>query len=336
MAEWYTERRNGNRKDAIKIDCGSVWPSVNYGDMIVVGFEMGDDNKERVRIRFKDTGYIRTVFPSELKRGDVKDHSTVWVKDKIFHSETYGPYKVLNEPDVSVPSRKQRVDIKFVNTGSVRKGVLLSMVRGGVVRDLYYKSVCGVGYIGEGKYSPMEECGLVKKAVYEDWIDMLKRVYAPSRRKCHKTYREYGIFVCDEWHNFQNFAEWYYKYPYNRESNWALDKDLKKIGNKMYGPETCSYIPQRVNSFYHHDHRGKGYQRRGVYHNGHSWYVKVGEGKLHEYGPFKTDEEAFMKYKQVKESVAKDLAEEYDGMIDPEVIYNLRNLNIQPIFDKEE
>ena len=53
--------------------------------------------------------------------------------------------------------------------------------------------------------------------------------------------------------DFQEFAEWcQHQYGYvNKESNgkfWQLDKDLKIQGNKVYSPETCIFVPNRINS----------------------------------------------------------------------------------------
>jgi hypothetical protein len=54
------------------------------------------------------------------------------------------------------------------------------------------------------------------------------------------------VEVCKEWHNYQTFAEWYYKYHIE---GYRLDKDLKVMGTKVYSPETCTFIPVELNSF---------------------------------------------------------------------------------------
>ena len=53
--------------------------------------------------------------------------------------------------------------------------------------------------------------------------------------------------------DFQEFAEWcQHQYGYlHKEENgrhWQVDKDLKIFGNKMYSPETCIFVPTRINS----------------------------------------------------------------------------------------
>lgn len=52
--------------------------------------------------------------------------------------------------------------------------------------------------------------------------------------------------------DYQAFAEWCNEeYGYmNKNDNgrfWNLDKDLLVEGNKVYGPDTCLFVPQRVN-----------------------------------------------------------------------------------------
>lgn len=52
--------------------------------------------------------------------------------------------------------------------------------------------------------------------------------------------------------NYQIFAEWcQLQHGYLRKDKngafWNLDKDLLKLGNKDYSPDTCVFIPQRIN-----------------------------------------------------------------------------------------
>lgn len=61
------------------------------------------------------------------------------------------------------------------------------------------------------------------------------------------------VGVTNGFKDFQEFAEWcQQQYGYmSREENdyfWQLDKDLKVFGNRVYSPETCIFVPARVNS----------------------------------------------------------------------------------------
>ncbi|ALY07101.1 hypothetical protein VmeM32_00114 [Vibrio phage vB_VmeM-32] len=107
------------------------------------------------------------------------------------------------------------------------------------------KLVCGVGINNKGKYSATEN--RKKTKVYQTWQNMLERCYDTKFHEKNPTY--IGCVVCDSWHYFQNFAEWYYdNYPTDGEK-YQLDKDLKVHGSKIYSPETCLFVSRTVNLF---------------------------------------------------------------------------------------
>ena len=73
---------------------------------------------------------------------------------------------------------------------------------------------------------------------------MLRRCYSEDfKDSCYA-----DKCVCDEWHNFQNFAKWAVKQIGFDRSGWELDKDILIRGNKVYGPTECCFVPKRINS----------------------------------------------------------------------------------------
>lgn len=131
------------------------------------------------------------------------------------------------------------VSAKFVNDDTV---VVTSAnhIRNGRVKNPNHPSVCGVGFIGVGNYSPK-----IDRKAYEKWISMMRRCYATESNKNFKTYAK--VFVCDEWHNFQNFAKWFdMNYPKDGES-YDLDKDYLSQNEKIYSPRTCRFISHQEN-----------------------------------------------------------------------------------------
>ena len=86
---------------------------------------------------------------------------------------------------------------------------------------------------------------------YTKWENMLKRCYS---YKWHKQYPTYiGCSVCPDWRYFSKFRLWM------QTQKWEgleLDKDLLVKGNKVYGPDTCCFLPQAINSLFGHG-RGK-------------------------------------------------------------------------------
>ena len=113
-------------------------------------------------------------------------------------------------------------------------------VRDGRVKDQLHPFVCGVGFMGVGDYSR-----IANPKTYRIWNSMLSRCYSEKEQLKCPTY--IGCSVTKEWHNFQNFAQWYNdNYPVGKD-NYQLDKDIKIKGNKVYGPDTCLFVSHRDN-----------------------------------------------------------------------------------------
>lgn len=188
----------------------------------------------------------------------------------------------------------------------------------GTIKNPNHVSVCGVGYIGQGNYNYKDN-----KDSYEAWRGMIRRCYDSQ---CHIKYPTYiGCAVCDEWHCFQTFCEWYYNNYYEiPEQRIALDKDILCKGNKIYSPDTCCFVPQCINTLFTKRDRNRGSLPIGVsYHKSTGKYrasCNDGTGHIIHLGYYNTQEEAFEAYKQYKEQTIKDIAEEYKDII-PEVLY---------------
>ncbi len=130
----------------------------------------------------------------------------------------------------------------FVNTGFEIKRSSHG-IRLGQVRDKMIPSVCGVGFLGSGKYTVTKHGKLT--LWYRKWHSMLSRCYLYSQFSKRKGYED--CYVCEEWHNFQNFAKWVeVNYPKDG-SNYELDKDIKIKGNKVYSPNTCLFVSKFEN-----------------------------------------------------------------------------------------
>lgn len=78
---------------------------------------------------------------------------------------------------------------------------------------------------------------------YDLWHSMLGRCYSANCQKKQPTY--IGCSVVEEWHLFSNFERWFSE---NYFEGAALDKDILNQGNKVYGPDTCVFIPRALNN----------------------------------------------------------------------------------------
>lgn len=108
-------------------------------------------------------------------------------------------------------------------------------------------TVCGVGYIGQGEFKSSIKG---KPSVgYTKWNRMLSRCYLKTDAQ-YPFYGGSGVTVCDEWHNYQNFAKWFYE-NYNVFNNdVVLDKDIRypeSFKGFCYCPRYCCLVSSRVN-----------------------------------------------------------------------------------------
>jgi len=173
--------------------------------------------------------------------------------------------------------------------GKYDKTVQYSSLVDGKVKNLYHKSVFGKGYIGIGKHKAYIKG--VPTREYIAWRGILQRCY-DLRYPIYK-----DAIVCDEWHNFQVFGEWYDNQ--HKEEGWQLDKDLLSGNDKVYSPETCVFIPIDLNLFLSRD-KGIIVYPVGVYRAGSKYCSQTtclsSGGRLH-LGTFDTLEEADLAYR---------------------------------------
>ena len=135
------------------------------------------------------------------------------------------------------------VTVRFVDTG-YETTTRADKVKIGCIRDPLFPSVYGIGFIGKGKYN--SNGGGINKKAYKAWSGMIARCYDRKVQDKYPTYKD--CVVCDEWHSYQVFAEWYENNYPKDGFNYDLDKDIKFKGNKMYCPVTCLLVTRSDNA----------------------------------------------------------------------------------------
>jgi len=156
---------------------------------------------------------------------------------------------------------------------------------------------------------------VVKHCGYSQWGSVLTRCYCEKYKLRQPTY--VGVTVCDEWLYASNFVAWQ-KTQY-REEGWVLDKDLLVVGNKTYSPETCIYMPQRLNTFTVDCGSARGQFLIGVsWHNARQKYVAQCKNptsrKLEYLGLFTSELEAHVAWRKRKLEIALELKPKMDGI----------------------
>ena len=217
----------------------------------------------------------------------------------------------------------RNIKIKL-NDGNVIKNLQYGNIIRGNVKNPYHKSVYGVGFIGVGEYSSKTH-----PKIYQTWNRMLERCYDLKYQEIKSSYT--GCSVTEEWHNYQNFAEWFEK-NYNPEAmqGWQLDKDILVKGNKIYSPETCCFVPAEINTLIINRKNYRGDLPIGVSKSGKKFISRVNKNNnaIH-IGTFNTPQEAFQSYKTEKEKHIKEITEIWKTKLSPQTYQALINYRVE-------
>lgn len=213
--------------------------------------------------------------------------------------------------------------IQFDN-GTIIRNIRYSHIKNGNVKNPNHKSVCNVGYMGVGKYKSTFQ----KKPseYYNCWTSMIKRGYSSKYEKRQPSYK--NVTVCEGWHNFQNFAEWFEE---NYKEGFELDKDILVKGNKLYSPETCCFVSKEINTLFTKNNSKRGDCPIGVEKckNGKYRATFGQNNKTTHIGTFNTTKEAFEAYKTTKELYIKELANKWKDKINPKVYEAMYNYKVE-------
>lgn len=227
----------------------------------------------------------------------------------------------IGEISISNKNEKMKI-IEYISSSEIlvefengfKKWTNMSNFKRGNVKNLLTPSLYAVGYLGVGEYSP-------KGKAYTKFRAMYDRCYGTN--KSNDIYKKHKILVCEEWHNFQNFAKWYENnyYEVNNET-MCLDKDLLSKNTIEYSPQTCVFLPKRINSALVYS---KDEKITNVYKHNNKFRAicrtNKNKYKSNHLGLYETKEEAYRQYKIAKSIQLQSIVKEYKGLI-PSYIYN--------------
>lgn len=162
--------------------------------------------------------------------------------------------------------------------------------------------------------------------------NMKTRCYNANYYKIWKNYE--GCSICDEWlEDKKSFYEWvdHNYYVIKGEPSVELDKDIIVPGNKVYSPDTCIFVPKRINDLFEHIHGrkknglpvGVSYsEKKGKYsaNVSKSYDSKDGKKKNRYLGCYDTPQEAYEVYKHHKKAEIIYIADKYKDVI-PDKLY---------------
>lgn len=215
---------------------GTIHKTTYHGDIRILSYGGCED----VYVEFLNSGYKSKVRSNALRTGMVRDKS-----QNIVHQITIAKdmeegtvHSTKSNGDILIVHYKnsQEVAVKFIDTG-YETLTTATIIRGGHISDKLRPSFCGVGFLGEGQYNKTNS-----KRALDKWKGMMVRCYNLKSLVRAPTYK--GCSVCEEWHNFQNFAAWFKD---NFKEGMHLDKDILTEGNKIYSPSTCKFVTPQEN-----------------------------------------------------------------------------------------
>lgn len=213
------------------------------------------------------------------------------------------------------------INIYFPRYDVIQKGYTYRKFLEGGIKCKVYPSLFGKAYIGIGEYK--SSIDNKKTKCYKHWMHMLERCYSDAYKAKFPAYE--NCTVCDSWLNYQNFAKWYDDNYYEVQGEkMCLDKDILSNGEKIYSPETCVFVPNKLNNIYTKSNASRGTLPIGVtYHKQkHKYIARLSKfNKNVELGGYDTPQKAFNAYKQAKEKHVLEVANLYKSKI-PDKLYN--------------
>lgn len=232
---------------------------------------------------------------------------------QVFHTKQGGSVTVIDIVDY------RNILIQHNDSYKHTMVVKLQRLNKGDIRNPYFPTLLGKGFIGTGSYSSVSH-----KVAYKMWSAMLTRAYCSKTKERQITYLH--VTVCHSWHNFQNFAEWLYSQDYFNEG-FQLDKDILVNGNKEYSPDCCSLVPQEINKLFINKGGSNKELSVGVYYRKGTYSVKAGNKYVGNYPSLELAKEAYTTAKSV---YVLSKVEEWKDRLDPKVLHRMRILATNP------
>ena len=211
--------------------------------------------------------------------------------------------------------------------GLILHNINFNCIKKGNIKNPYHKSIYNVGFIGIGKYKRLSDDG--SSTCFNYWCNTIERGYSKKLKEKQPSYK--NCTVNEHWHNFQNFAEWFYKNwkPYMK--GWHIDKDILVKGNKIYSSETCCFVPIQINCLFVKNEANRGDYVIGVsfYKGRYRAFINKNSERPVYLGTFDTPEEAFQAYKTEKEKYIKEVADKWKNLISDQVYKAMYNYKVE-------
>lgn len=281
---------------------------------------------KELRLKFSDgESFIKYFDDNYLEL--LKKEQYYYDTKADFESDRVGERYITNEGywgEIVSYKNIKNCSFQFDN-GCLVENKKYEYVKKGRIKNPFHPSIQGVGYLGIGKYTT--SINSTETKYYQIFNSMIKRCYSKKYQEKQPTYKD--VTVCEEWHNFQVFAEWFNK---NYKEGFVLDKDILVKWNKIYSPETCCFVPAEINNIFTGRKQYRGMYPIGVVFNKSKQKFEASlsvNGKGTYLGSYKTPKEAFQVYKKTKENYIKEVADKWKDLINPRVYQAMYNYQVE-------
>lgn len=229
----------------------------------------------------------------------------------VFKSNKYGNMLVIEYIS------SEKVKVKFINTGYITYATMGNIKRDSV-KDRFFPSVYGVGYVGDSKTKINGET----LREYVIWKGFMKRCYDTTTKNIQPTYLN-----CQSSENFKNFTyfkNWCKEQVGFINLEWDLDKDILGDGS-IYHEDVCVFVPREINLIFNSDLS----VLKGVTFNKQRdmFAAQICDGGGNRFlGYFENEKDARNNYLREKSKRISFLADKYRGCVDYRVYDKLISL----------
>ena len=206
------------------------------------------------------------------------------------------------------------IKIRFIDTGN-EISVTYDQYKRRRFSDKFARTVCGIGYIGNGDTSLLRERAI--------WGRMISRCYN-KRDGSYKYYGKIGITVDERWHSYELFLydlpslPGYMEWKNSINGEYHLDKDYLQQNipksQRIYSKDTCCFIRSDENNdlMLNEQHQASIRRYIGIDYNASGTYsVKISDKRYGTYSNEIAAANAYNYYASMKEINRRNNVSEY-------------------------
>lgn len=206
-------------------------------------------------IHTKELNALVDKYNIKLPKNRIR--SRKFISSITFNSINFGKFIVIDRYEN--PNKQKYTNfytIKFIDTNYIVKNIAIKEIRTGSIKDLFYRSVYNIGYLGEEYINLKKYDKKLYKCLYDRWTSMISRCYNKNDA-AYNLYGNKGIYVSDSWLNFSNYCyDVINLSSFNRDlvlsGKLTLDKDSLQLNcnSKLYSKETCVWLDMKSQAMY--------------------------------------------------------------------------------------